>query len=231
MINYLKDEEGFHIFHVEKIDSTNTYFKEHHSQYLDNSILIADHQENGRGRYKREWIDKDDLLFSILSKNKRRYEIITPIAIMNALRDYSIKAFIKWPNDIYVDDKKISGVLIEDIYNSNSFICSIIGIGINYTKKDKYISTGINEYLILDKTSFLDRILFHLNKCYSLPDKYLLDEFKKNNLCLNRKIIFHGKTYKIVDFTKEGYLIGKGDDNIVIRSDEIDIKSCLEVNK
>lgn len=229
MINFLKDEYSFHIFHVDKIDSTNTFFKNHYVNYLDDSILIANHQSSGRGRYTREWIDDDDLLFSILTKKQRRYEIIAPLSVMFALRDYSIKAFIKWPNDIFVDDKKISGILIEDIFNNSDFICSIIGIGINFTRKDKYISTGVNDYLLLDKTSLFDRILFHLNRCYSMDENSLLDEYKKNNLCMNRKISFKNKEYKITNFTKEGYLIGEGDDKIIIRSDEIDIKSCLEV--
>ena len=63
-INYLNDYNGFHIYVVDEILSTNTYFKEKQLEYSDRSILIAKKQTQGRGRYQRVWESNDDVIFS-----------------------------------------------------------------------------------------------------------------------------------------------------------------------
>ena len=123
------DSISYNAYIIDVVDSTNTYFKNNYQNYQDKSVLIANKQTNGRGRFERTWKSNNDICFSILYKKKELFSVIAPLAIIYALKDLNIDALIKWPNDIYVNNKKLSGILIEDIYK-DSFLASIVGIGI-----------------------------------------------------------------------------------------------------
>ena len=228
-INYLNDYNGFHIYEVDEIPSTNTYLKENQFKYPDKSILIAKKQTNGRGRYQRIWESNDDIIFSILLKNNNCYQIITPLAIISALKDFNIKSLIKWPNDIYLDNKKLSGILIEDTYENN-FLSSIIGIGLN--KYDKDNVDGIGYYKYNNEISNMDLILKILDKFnyYLNQDKdILIEEYKNNNIVIGKEITYLNNDYKCIDITEEGYLIVINDkEQLIIKSNEIDIKKAIK---
>ena len=221
---------NYKIYTVDKIDSTNTFFKNNFSSYEDNSVLVANHQTAGRGRYIRTWINENDLCFSLLTYQINHYEILTPLAVMNALRKLSIQAFIKWPNDIYVDDKKICGILIEDLYKGNQFVTSVIGIGINLYDKESVNGVGVTSYFSISKEDLLLLVLQELDSLLKKPIESVLNEYEKNNLIYHRNILFHSDEYQVTGFTKEGYLrcLSSTGSEVIISSDEIDIKKSLK---
>ncbi|MBQ9899915.1 MAG: biotin--[Acholeplasmatales bacterium] len=155
-IKYLGDILDYHLYHVESIGSTNTFLKENYQKYPDKTILWASIQTNGRGRYDRRWQSSDDYIFSILLKDNYNNEIIAPLAVLRALKSFDIDTKIKWPNDIYYNNKKLCGILIESIYSSK-FIASIIGIGIN--KKDKLDVDGIGINKDIDHKELISKII------------------------------------------------------------------------
>ena len=126
------------------VNSTNDTAKELISckSNINGTVIQANHQLKGRGRQNHVWESNpgENLLFSI---------IITPTSIppsrqflINELVSTTLRDFlqihiphttvkIKWPNDIYIANKKIAGILIEHIITGNSITYSIIGIGIN----------------------------------------------------------------------------------------------------
>ena len=148
MINKLNWEYDakYSFFLVDEIESTNTYFKEHAEEYPDKSVLIALRQTKGRGRYNRVWESKDDITFSILLKHNASYNVIAPLALCLALYSLGYDTGIKWPNDIYMQDKKLAGILIEDLYQI-TFNSAIIGIGLNMSDKEEYNAIGLNSKL------------------------------------------------------------------------------------
>ena len=88
---------------------------------LDGTIVLAEKQTSGRGRFKHEWLSPEGgLWFSLIINTDLHPEklpnltLIAAFSISEALKDiYSINVNIKWPNDLIVSDKKIGGILTE----------------------------------------------------------------------------------------------------------------------
>ena len=233
-IRFLEKYLDYHLFSCKEIDSTNDYFKREGKHFPSPSVLMADYQTKGRGRYIRKWEGGNkDLLFSIITDKKVRYEVLMPVAIMMATRKYHLPTFIKWPNDIYIEDRKLSGILIEQIYEGESFGFQIIGVGINFTKKESLQSAGIEEFTgALDKYSLLKEILDTLEEIKKLPFEQMMQTYTNNNLIYNREIHYQEENYKVIGFTPEGHLLAENDyGRRIIQSDEIDIKKSMEARR
>lgn len=137
----------FDIIKFEEIESTNITAKNIINDLKSDShfkIITAKSQQNGRGRYDREWVSEEGNFFTsiILKKELLPFKdtnllpIISAIFLHDTLSEYIDNCKIKWPNDILINGKKISGVLIESIKSDND-IFYIIGIGINNTSFPK----------------------------------------------------------------------------------------------
>lgn len=120
------------------ITSTNEFIKEHF-EFLDNyTIVTANYQTNGRGRLSRTWeaSSGENIIMSLLVKEfKDRTDLnllslVTGASVHKFLSKYTNNLYIKWPNDILVNNLKISGILLEGKMNNNSKMI-VIGIGIN----------------------------------------------------------------------------------------------------
>lgn len=121
-----------------KIPSTNDYLKEKYQEYQSFTIVRADYQTKGKGQFDRKWLSSKgkNLLFSLLLKDVA-FNQITHIkdwvksSLFAAFGNFGLDVRFKEPNDFYVDDKKICGILIESKSNEDRFDYVIIGIGIN----------------------------------------------------------------------------------------------------
>ncbi|MCF7932065.1 MAG: biotin--[acetyl-CoA-carboxylase] ligase [Acholeplasmataceae bacterium] len=120
------------------IDSTNDHLKTHYQGYPSHTFVRARFQNRGRGQFDRQWVSDFDqnLLFSMLLKHvdvtvletiRHRVKDI----LLTFLEAYGIKASFKAPNDIYVRNKKIAGVLIETKGTTKTMDAVMIGIGLN----------------------------------------------------------------------------------------------------
>lgn len=142
---------------LNKIDSTNNYAKQTHSTDLP-LIIIAKMQTGGRGRLGRSFVSKKGGLYlsyvtDQLSTNFNA-GLITACAaeaVANAINTVcGINCGIKWVNDIYINNKKVCGILTEGCFSNTSTPDKIIiGIGINIsrnfaTKEIKNIATALN---------------------------------------------------------------------------------------
>jgi len=126
------------ILEFEELISTSDFLKENQTYFPHMTFVKANHQTDGRGQFDRKWESdaNENLLFSILLKNKNvsdMFEIKRWVvsSILEYLQSKNINCQFKEPNDIYVDDKKICGILIETQSGSNVFDYLIIGIGLN----------------------------------------------------------------------------------------------------
>ena len=107
----------------------------------DMALIYSDYQTKGRGQRGNSWESQSgkNLTFSFMVKPEnmraeKQFVIskIISIALINTLKNYNIDAKIKWPNDIYVGDKKIAGILIENRITSSCKLSKLIcGIGLN----------------------------------------------------------------------------------------------------
>lgn len=155
--------------HFQEIDSTNTYLKNNYQTLENLTFVSADFQSAGRGRTGRIWDAKkgDNLLFSILIKDEelinkfKSISVISAYSIIQILEEYGIKnTSIKWPNDVYVMDDKICGILLEGV-TTDKFECLIIGIGLNVNQKEfngEHLHQPTSIYKKLNKELDIDEL-------------------------------------------------------------------------
>ncbi len=104
----------------------------------EGTVVIADEQISGRGRLGREWVSPPDssLMLSIILYPKlaqlQRLTMVACIAIARCIEDVAyLETSIKWPNDVLIDGRKASGVLIESDVAGNTVNYAIVGIALN----------------------------------------------------------------------------------------------------
>ena len=131
------------ILWLETADSTNHALRER-MEGLDNlSVIAAREQTAGRGQGTHTWFATpgENLTFSILyrfgavgtlaASDALLITQVTTLALRDYLLGHGVQARIKWPNDIWVEDRKICGILIENILEGGLVRESIVGIGLN----------------------------------------------------------------------------------------------------
>ena len=171
---------------------------------VEGNSYLAHMQTKGRGRNHHKWTSiRGNLFLSTILKPKKdksfwhQLSVLVGFSIIEVLIDLGVNndlIELKWPNDVLVDGKKISGVLLE---SSENFI--IVGIGLNILKtpnvETKWITTKLNDYIKASYTT--EEISFKILK--KIFDNYLIWEklgfsyFKKdlneNTSHINDKII------------------------------------------
>ena len=128
----------------EEVDSTNSEAYRQYEDTADFAVFAALFQTKGRGQRGAGWESAPgmNLTFSILMRGSRlnpsrQFVIsqIVAIGVKRYLHALGVEASIKWPNDIYVGDKKICGILIEHRIMSDTLSGSIAGIGVNINQE------------------------------------------------------------------------------------------------
>lgn len=177
---------GGEIKYFDEIESTNEYAKELAEQGIsEGTLVIADHQKTGRGRLDRKWYSPRsvNLYLSIILRPKINIKdvniltLITSISTVDTISEYGIKPYIKWPNDVLVNRKKISGVLTE--VNSKKEIVEyvVVGIGlnINLTRKDLKQFENLSDIAtsmfieigsLIDRNEFLIKFINNIDRSY-----------------------------------------------------------------
>ena len=129
-------KESFIYF--ETIDSTLNIALDQQFQVRSvGKIVITDNQTSGKGSYNKSWYSESykDLTFSIIlgSANNFQQNLIdeTCSVIVSILNEYQIEAYQKPPNDIYVRDRKIAGILLSNVQTGNSGNYQALSVGIN----------------------------------------------------------------------------------------------------
>ncbi len=131
---------------LDEVDSTNEEVKRLAAQGAeDGTVVAAEHQTSGRGRFGRVWdSDNGGLYFTILLRPELPPSDIASITLAAgygvclAVREYSgADARIKWPNDVIIGNRKICGILTEMAAQSDRIDYVAIGIGINLNHGDR----------------------------------------------------------------------------------------------
>ena len=212
----------------ESLESTNKKMIEDLNNKIildEGTVYIALKQTSGKGSYGNAWQSDNNLglWFSVLVYSpfkKEALSFLPGIALSKYLREkYNIDAHVKWPNDVLVGNKKISGTLIQVTPIDNNKNACIIGTGVNlYHKKDdfpddirdKAVSLFIETNKKTEIENFYKDLIYYFEEIYT-SSKSLTEYFR-----IYSKMI--GKTIKAVkdkeeieaivkDITEEGYLI------------------------
>lgn len=136
----------FTLIHLCETDSTNTYLEKLSAQkQLDNfTTVISDFQYQGHGQGSNVWESENEknLLFSFIlypnfcEANKQFHlSQLISLAIKETLDQYTDGISIKWPNDIYWNDRKIGGILIENRLGEGRIKDCVIGVGLDVNQR------------------------------------------------------------------------------------------------
>ena len=155
--------------YFEKIDSTlNIALDQQFQESSIGKIVITDNQTSGKGSYNKSWYSESykDLTFSIIlgSSNNFQQNLIdeTCSVIVSILNKYQIEAYQKPPNDIYVRDSKIAGILLSNVQIGNSDNYQALSIGININSNIELKELDINAKA--NHTSFAKELGREINR-------------------------------------------------------------------
>lgn len=221
-----------------EINSTNTYLKEHFATLADKTVVTADIQTAGRGRFDRRWISQPGgLYFSILLKPQKTDFIsnltqLMALSVCQAAESWGVFPNIKWPNDVQVNGKKLCGILSEAVAQDGQVACVIVGCGINVAQVDlSYVgqpAVSLKELdLKIDKLTFLNTVLTYFWQGY---EDVLARGFEALKTPYKQRFPFIGKQIAVkngsknvsgtvTDLTDNGTLLvitGNGPEEILI---------------
>jgi BirA family transcriptional regulator, biotin operon repressor / biotin---[acetyl-CoA-carboxylase] ligase len=242
------------VIRLESIDSTNNYAR----QLLENqkppegTVIFTRNQYSGRGQGSNYWESEPDknLTFTIIHYPeflRIEEQILLNKALALAIADFiksidiKLNVKIKWPNDIYLDDNKVAGMLIENTISGNKYISAISGIGININqsvfKSDAPNPTSLKietgqEFEIDD---CLHSLIKHINIRYQQlkdADKERINSDYLNNLFrLEKYYRYKYKdiiiTAKLTGITEFGRLILATEEGIKIECDVKEVEFII----
>lgn len=224
---------GRNIYHFDSLDSTNTKAKEMAMDEEEGTVVVAEEQIKGKGRLGRNWVSpkgKGIWMSIILKPNMLPSEVakltlIGAAAVNKALEEMGIISYIKWPNDIVIQGKKVCGILTEMSCELNIINYVIMGIGINVNLLKEDFSqelvdkaTSLKEITgrDLDRKRLLASVLNYFENLY-LPFKQrgdisaTIDISREKSLLIGKEIrILRGNDEKIgraLDIDEQGGLI------------------------
>jgi len=221
------------IFSFDTIDSTNRIAKEFAlSGVTDGALVVADHQSRGRGRMNRSWLSTPgtNILCSLIfyppldTSSIFRLTMMTSVAVVRAIeRQCGLRSQIKWPNDIYLNKKKICGILTEFSADFDRILHAVVGIGINVNFKTggqsalKDIATSLCEVLgkEVPRLALLKAILEEIDTGYTALKDHgnndLRMQWEQYSMILNRpvSVIAGDKTINgtVAGITDNGHLM------------------------
>ena len=228
ILNFLKNDKdiSWELSIFEEIGSTNDYLLEN-SKKNKISICLTESQTKGRGRNSKEWQSPkyENIYMSIsFSTNQdlkffSSFSLVTALSVQKALTKHKFDTKIKWPNDIYINSKKVGGILIETLSKDKNNIV-VVGIGLNVFMKsnlkiDREWTSLIleNESMSIDRNKIITDIANEL-----LIDKKTFEEkgfgvfsneFNELNILKNKKVSLSNSQYDDVvalDVNEDGSL-------------------------
>jgi BirA family biotin operon repressor/biotin-[acetyl-CoA-carboxylase] ligase len=194
----------------------------------DGTVVLAEEQTKGRGRFDRVWVSPagKNLYLTVIMRppldRLRSLSIVAPLAVALAIEDSTgLTPRIKWPNDVLVNDRKLSGILVESEIAGESVKYALVGAGINVnfdieqSPEIAAIATSLKRELGRD-TSREDLLAAFLNRFEALYENApkgdaVLQQWRSRLDTLGRevRVIFREQVYEGLaeDVDRDGNLI------------------------
>lgn len=158
---------GQELFVYDEVSSTNDVLRElaAEGKLADGTVVVSDSQTAGRGRLGRRWVSPagTNLYLSALfcpeisPQESSVFTFLASCALLDVFSGYGVDATIKWPNDILVGGRKISGVLTELATSGDAVDYLVIGIGVNLNLTGEFIHSEMED--VSQKTTSLSIVL------------------------------------------------------------------------
>lgn len=241
----------YSIVYMDEIHSTNDYLKSYVSEKNLNHPLavFSEYQNSGRGQRSRAWESNrgENMLVSFYvpvqwnTDDMERFFMLSILAIVSAIEaaDSSIQntIHIKWPNDIYLHDKKIGGILIENSLKGHQVHQVFIGLGLNVHQRSFSInlpqaSSLAIEYptILWDRTKILNELICRLEQVFlNIKSTHYPDIVSMYNQRLYQKnktlTIPHKGEYTILGINAHGHLVVEN----ILSNDRIALTSSTDI--
>jgi BirA family biotin operon repressor/biotin-[acetyl-CoA-carboxylase] ligase len=209
---------GKRVIYYEEIDSTNTAAKELGKQTGNHGALVlAEEQNQGKGRLGRDWSSpKGSGIFmtivlqpQILPVHASMLTLVAALAVNQGIRKVTgLDSYIKWPNDIVVNGKKVCGILTEMSTMNDKLECVVIGMGINANRdvfpeelKKTATSLKLECKKEVERTELIVAIMEYLEQYYELfgqTESFIDMVTEYNEVLINRN-----KQVRIIGAHKE----------------------------
>ncbi len=220
---WVDDNLNIELLHFNCIDSTNLEAKRRIKSGAKLPIVIvADSQTAGKGRMGRTFYSPDSTGLYMSFVYKPETDLANSVTVTSAAAVAVVRAIeeltehspkIKWVNDIYIDNKKVCGILTEAVTGEKTAI--IVGIGVNITTEDfpkEIEDTAASLNTTVDKNDLLKSIVSNIIKLINgLPERTFLPEYKQKSMVIGKEVYFiksgEAKEGKVVDINQDGALI------------------------
>ncbi len=178
-------------------------------QLHEGAIIITKHQTKGKGQRGNQWNSPDgkNLTFSIFLKPhflkaSQQFELnrMVSLALFDVVKNLSAdaKVFVKWPNDLILNKRKVAGILIENSINQSGISESIIGIGLNVNQTDDLLPTATSLAKQFEKEFELEKVLLdivqrleHYYLILRSGDFRFIHELYESKLYLKDKVAYY----------------------------------------
>lgn len=168
---------GFDVLEYEKATSTNTLAEELPlAQLKDKMVILTWRQTQGRGQAANKWesIPDKNISMTVVFKPQRleagkqfAVSMVIALGCMDFVRRYVDEVSVKWPNDVYVGERKIAGILIEHRIAGAFIQSSLCGIGVNINQKEFFSDAPnpVSLWQLTGKELPLKQVLEELLEC------------------------------------------------------------------
>ncbi|MGS0676426.1 bifunctional biotin--[acetyl-CoA-carboxylase] ligase/biotin operon repressor BirA [Shewanella sp. 0m-4] len=238
----LKQQISNRCFYFDEIPSTNAFILKHAEDLVSGDICVAEYQSAGRGRRGRVWVSPYGchLYFSMYWQfpqgmaQAMGLSLVVACSIVTVLEKLGIKDVgVKWPNDIYLESKKLAGVLIEMSGHTDSECNLVIGIGLNMAMGEQHAalidqpwSDLTGQASLPDKTALLALLQKQLQQDLNLFQQSGLTPFQDR---WREADLFQGKSVKLLMGQDEiyGVCMGVDEQGAVVLETESGLQSYI----
>ena len=227
-------KKNINLYKFKELDSTNDYLERNHKNYEEFDVICTKNQTHGRARRQNDWVSMEGMaIFSFFLEKRENWEIedylklplIAGLATIKGLRGIeNLEYKFKWTNDVYLENKKLCGILIEkidDVY--------IVGIGINVNNilPGKLKNKAISLTQVTNKKYEIEKIIKNIISefqmlCEKLENglwKDILKEINEINYLKNKKIELKFGNEKVLGIAQG--INENGEIEVLVKKDEV----------
>lgn len=214
---------------VNEVVSTNTEAKRIYPELNSEFLFVAPRQISGRGRLDRVFVSGEGGMYmtlcykpnKIFVSDSLKIVLLTGLAVAKTLKKYTDNVAIKWPNDVFVNGKKICGILLESVVTENITEAIFLGIGVNiYNEiplelREKVTSLALEGIPTIPREQMICEVLHNLCTMLEVYQKDgfapFEEEYKNLSMTIGHNVVVNNNGEKKCGFgvglSEEGYLL------------------------
>lgn len=214
---------------VQEVVSTNTEAKKVYPQLNNEFLFVAPKQTSGKGRLDRVFVSGEGGVYmtlcykpnNIFVADSLKIVLLTGLAVAKCLKNYTQNVAIKWPNDVFVNGKKICGILLESVVTENMTEAIFLGIGVNITNeipqelRGKVTSFELEGIEAVPREQIISEILQNLYQMLEVYQKDGFAPFEDEYIKLSMTI-GHNAVVNINGEKKSGFGVGLSEEGYLL---------------